>query len=626
MPGLFNALNIGYTGLNASQVGINTISQNVANAETDGYSRKRVVQSSSTPLYTAPGNVGNGVDILDIERVYDDFVFRKYTSTYSDKEQSDYMTKTLEELSTYFPEVDDVGVKADLKEFYNLWQTFADNPTDSSVKVALAEQTNTLTNHIQQLNSQVYDLQQKLNDELKVNVDEVNKLASQIAELNKEIDKAEAGGGYTASDLRDQRGVLERDIARLIGGEVSVDTLNSNITIDASVTEPSGGYNLHVNGFNIVDGGSFHPLKVDNSKSSDGFYGIYYERQDGVLVEMDQYSAGGKIGGLLELRGDKIDEKTGMPTNGIIQDTYNQLNEFSSTFIKSINNIYAKTGTQDMQSNPLELDTKQPLVNGDEGVKTGSFDIVVYDIDGNEVSRRAINIDGATTIEGPDGSNSIEAQVKANLDDNNDGNANNDIDNMIVFGINEAPNGKKSLQFSLESTYKSEGYTFAIEDNLTSDSFDSGTNFAGALGLNKFLDGNNAKDISLNYELRDDPSKISAGINDESGDNTVALDMVQHQFEKFDFTVGQETYNETAYGYFDLLSTNVGIQASKAAVYNDTITAQFNATELEYQSVSKVNIDEEMTNLIKVQTAYSASAKVITTIDQMLNTLLGIKQ
>ena len=102
--------------------------------------------------------------------------------------------------------------------------------------------------------------------------------------------------------------------------------------------------------------------------------------------------------------------------------------------------------------------------------------------------------------------------------------------------------------------------------------------------------------------------------------------MVQHQFEKFDFQTSEQNYNDTVYGFFDTLSTNVGIQATKTSNYNDTITAQFNAIEQEYQSVSQVNIDEEMTNLIRYQTAYGASAKVITTVDQMLNTLLGIKQ
>ena len=77
---------------------------------------------------------------------------------------------------------------------------------------------------------------------------------------------------------------------------------------------------------------------------------------------------------------------------------------------------------------------------------------------------------------------------------------------------------------------------------------------------------------------------------------------------------------------FDVLATDVGIKTNAAVLANETITAQFKAVELEYSTVSKVSIDEEMTNLIKYQTSYGAASKIITTIDQMMQTLLGIKQ
>ncbi|SFV51479.1 Flagellar hook-associated protein FlgK [hydrothermal vent metagenome] len=624
---LFDSLGVGYSGLNTSQVGINVTGQNVSNSETDGYSRKRVIQSAATPIKSGAGNIGNGVEVENIERVFDNFVFRRYSETYADKEESDFTKQTLDELSTYFPEVDNVGIKADLKEYYDLWQRFGDNPNDNSVKIALAQQTQTLTDHIQALNSQVYDMQQRLNSELKVNIDEVNRLASQIADINKKIDSSEAGGGYTANDLRDKRSVLERDLSRLIGAEVSVESLSSDIQVDPSTNKATGGYNLHINGFNIVDGATFHPLKLDNSKSQDGFYEIGYERQDGKLVTFDRQIQGGKVGAILSLRGREIDDQSGMPTDGTIQQTYSKINAFARGLITSTNNIYAKSSTTSMTSNAIEYNPQEPLINSDSNINTGSFDVIVYDEDGNEVARREININEATTLttrSNADG-NSIEEQFGANLDDNDDGNATNDIDDMIDFFAPDDNSGNK-LQLHLKAEYKDKGYSFAIEDNLKDDSFSSGTNFAGALGLRRFFDGEDAKDISLNFELKDDPTAISAGASDSEGDNSVALSMVQHQFEKYNFRVNQESYEDSVYGFFDTIATNVGTMANKASTYNDSITAQFNAIKQEYDSVSKVNIDEEMTNLIRYQTAYSASAKVITTVDQMLNTLLGIKQ
>ena len=106
----------------------------------------------------------------------------------------------------------------------------------------------------------------------------------------------------------------------------------------------------------------------------------------------------------------------------------------------------------------------------------------------------------------------------------------------------------------------------------------------------------------------------------------VALSMVQQQFEEYSFYSGSTTFDTTVYGMFDVIATSVGIETNEAILNNQTITAQYNAVELEYASVSKVSLDEEMTNLIKYQTAYGAASKIITTIDQMMQTLLGIKQ
>ena len=120
MASIFNTLNIGYSGLTSAQAGVSTTSHNIANAESEGYTRQRVVLAASTPVMGMSGLVGNGVEIMDIQRVFDNFVFDRYTELSADKEFSDFTKATLEELSTYFPEIDEVGIKTDLKEYYKL--------------------------------------------------------------------------------------------------------------------------------------------------------------------------------------------------------------------------------------------------------------------------------------------------------------------------------------------------------------------------------------------------------------------------------------------------------------------------------------------------------------------------
>ncbi|WP_434580104.1 flagellar hook-associated protein FlgK [Sulfurimonas sp. NW15] len=626
MASIFNTLSIGYSGLSAAQVGINTTGNNIANAENEGYTRQRVITSAANPLITSAGNVGNGVEIQDIKRVFDNFVFDRYSSVSADKEYSDFERQTLEELSTYFPEIDGVGIKADLAEYYNMWQTFADNPNNDSIKVALAKQTETLTQHITQTQNQVLNLQMQVNDQLDVNITEVNSLAQQLADLNKSIDVAEAGGGYTANDLRDKRNVIERSLSRLIGAEVNQGQLESNIQIDSNSNTRTGSYTLSVNGFNLVDGSTYHPLTIEKGNNPYGFYELSYERQDGTLIPMEEEITNGKIGAIFNLRGRAVDTTSGMPTDGVLQNVVSDLDAFAKGLIESTNNLYAKSARSRMESNNININPATPLVTSPLNINPGSFDVVVYDIDGNEVAKRTINIDAATSMSGISGSNSIEGQIIANKDDNSDANANNDVDDYMIFNYAPNANGDIKLELSMNTAANSQGYTFAVVDNLPDNTFASGTNFAGAIGLGSFFEGTNARDIRLNTQYRNNPTQLHAGYSSNAGDNRVALDMVQQQFESYKFQVGNEQYDTTTYGMFDITSTYVGISTNSAITRNETVSTQFNATEMEYNSITKVSIDEEMTNLIKYQTSYGAAAKVITTVDQMMQTLLGIKQ
>ncbi len=626
MASIFNTLSIGYSGLSTAQVGINTTGHNIANAENEGYTRQRVVTAAANPLITSAGNVGNGATVQDIKRVFDNFVFDRYNKISSDKEYSDFERQTLEELSTYFPEVDGVGIKADLAEYYNMWQTFADNPDNDSIKVALAKQTETLTKHITQTQNQVLNLQMQVNDQLGSNINEVNSLAQQLADLNKSIDIAESGGGYSANDLRDKRNVIEKSLSRLIGAEVKQGQLESNIQIDSNSNTRTGSYTLSVNGFNLVDGSTFHPLHIEKDNNPYGFYELSYERQDGTLIPMEEKINGGKIGAIFNLRGGAIDTTSGMPKDGVLQNVVADLDAFANGLIESTNNLYAKGARSKMESNNINLNPASSLVSSSLNVNSGSFDMIVYDIDGNEVAKRTIDINAATSMSGVSGSNSIEGQIIANKDDNSDANANNDIDDYIDFNYTPSATGDTKLELSMDAFAESQGYTFAIVDNLPDGKFASGTNFAGAIGLGSFFEGTNARDIKLNSQYSNNPTGLHSGYSSNAGDNRVALNMVQQQFESYEFTVGNEKYDATTYGMFDITSTFVGISTNSAITRNETVSTQFNATEMEYNSITKVSIDEEMTNLIKYQTSYGAAAKVITTVDQMMQTLLGIKQ
>jgi flagellar hook-associated protein 1 FlgK len=615
MASIFNALHIGYSGLNAAQIGIDTTGHNIANAETEGYSRQRVVTAAAKPLSLDPGQRGGGTQITEIVRIFDEFVFGRYTNVAQSKENSDTLKKNLEELSTYFPEINNVGIKNDLKNYFDMWQSLANNPSNTALKVALAQQTQTMAQHIQETRTQVAGLQSSLNDQIKVNVDEVNRIAKEISKINIEINKAEAGGANNANDLRDQRNQLEMTLTKLVNAKVLTGQIETNNVIDSNIAIKQGSYTIQVGGFNIVDGGSFHPIGMDSASNPNGYNDLYYERQDGVKIPYADRITGGKIGALLELRGSTIGTN-GEFEDGFLQETINNLDSFAKGLIEATNNVYAQSATTSMVSNPLSFSNNQSLLSTDENFKSGTFDIVVYDIDGKEVGRRSINVDEGTLIDdSPQTLNSITGQINTSRDDNQDSNALNDIDDMLLATFNT---NQKVFQVDLKASLLAQGYSFAIEDK--------GTNFAGVTGINRFLDGSDAKSISLNRELKEDTSKIKGFKSPANGDNQTALDMVELQFARVTFGTGFNKSSDTVYGYFDTLVTKVGTKTNSVISANQSLTAQYNAIKQEYDSVSKVSIDEEMANLIRYQTSYGAAAKVITTIDQMMTTLLGIKQ
>lgn len=612
MGSIFNALHIGYSGLNAAQIGIDTTGHNIANAETEGYTRQRVVTAAATPINIDPGQRGNGTQITEIARIFDQFVFERYTTASQTKDYSDAMKKNLEELSSYFPEIDKVGIKNDLQNYFNSWQSLANNPSNSSLKVDLAQQAQNLSQHMNETRMQITGLQSSLNDQLAVNINEVNRIAEQIAGLNKSINVAESGGLNNANDLRDQRNGLELTMSKLVGSKVAIGQIQSNTGVNSSIAEGSGSYTILIGGINIVDGSNFHPIGIESAGNKNGYNDLYYERQDGVKIPFAQNISGGKVGALLELRGSKIGIN-GEFEDGFLQETINNMDTFAKGLIESTNNLYAQSSTSGMHSNSLVFSEGEALLGSGENFQAGTFDVVAYDIDGNEVARRKISIDASTIIGDTLTANSIIGKMSVSNDDNSDNNALNDINNILTTSFSSS----YVLDITINQSFADQGYTFAIEDK--------GTNFAGATGLSRFFDGNSAKTIALNSDLQNDSSQIRAFKSPAKGDNQTSLDMVELQFSAVSFNNGTVTSNETLYSYFDSLVSKVGTRTNSAILNNNSITAQFNAVKQEYDSVGKVNIDEEMANLIRYQTSYGAAAKVITTIDQMMTTLLGIK-
>ncbi len=625
MGGILSSLNTAYTGLKTHQVMVDVTGHNISNANNEHYTRQRVVVSANTPLNTANYSWGQGVEITTIERIHDEFVFARYRKAAQEKEFSSYEEDVLSEVSKYFPEIDGVGIYTDIQNYFDSWKNFANNPGDPAQKLVLGQYTETLATNIKDTRDRLSNLQDKLHEEIDLTVTEVNRLTKQIANLNQQIKEYESNvKNVKANDLRDQRDEAELALAKLVDITVSKGGLHANSTLETKIADFDDQHIIMVGGFAIVDNTGYHPMVQDNSKSPSGHYSVFFESQDYKRVNMTNNIKGGKLGALYDLALSREQQKGEdcIGYIGKIQQFIDDLDVFAAGLIESTNNIFASSSRHSMTSDHLSLNEGVELTATGYHFNTGSFDYVMYNNQGEELGRRTINITSSTTMK------NIVEQMNKNTDDNGDNNGINDIDDeyTVVLGLvnqinsaNYNPSKPEQVVFQINPKNPGKSLSISIQDN--------GTNFAGAIGLNRYFDGHDATDISLAQKYKDDPTLLTSYMEPVEGNFVVANAMQQLQYDEVTFFGKDGTKPmSTIPAFFKMAVTRVAAEAELAVKVNDTKTAVYSSVKNEYSSISQVNIDEELTNLIKYQTGYSANAKAITTIDQMINTLLGIKQ
>lgn len=221
MSNSFSGLYIAVSGLRAQQVGIDVTTHNVANANTPGFSRQRV-QLETTPPLNVPGlvggaglgQIGTGVEAEAIQRLRDLFADLQYRGEAGTLAQAKTALETLEQVESVFDEPSESGIAAQLAAFFDAWQDLADDPSDPGARAVVVQQAAALAARFNRAAQQLGALRQHLNDRVALGVDEVNRLAAQVAELNEQIVWVE-NGGMRANDLRDRRDLLLDRLAEL---------------------------------------------------------------------------------------------------------------------------------------------------------------------------------------------------------------------------------------------------------------------------------------------------------------------------------------------------------------------------------------------------------------------------
>lgn len=617
--GIFDSLYTGVSGLNAAQIQIQVTGHNITNVNSEYYNRQKVVQSAATPFHTIPGDIGMGVKVDTIVRIHDEFSFNRLRNSFTNLENTEYKKQVLQEIAQRFPDLKDQGLMRDMDNYFGAWNDLASHPYEAGQKTTLLNMSNVLTNRINDTYAQLDKVHSNVNEQISTAVDQINDLGKQIANLNAQIQKVESVQPQQANDLKDSRDKLELEMAKLVNVSVfKQDSSNQPYGTKGNLSDQGKDYSLTIDGMSIVNGVTFHPLKIDTNGTKNNFNSVYYELNDGTRTNLNAKITGGKLGAMLDLRGRNSDAD-GNPTDGLITDFKQNLDTFAKTLIINTNNIYASGPQDSMYSNEL-ANTKDntTLQNFDQNISDGNFEVMVYNKDGEVVAKKTININSATTFNDTTQGNSIVSDFNSDTDDNNDGNLNNDVNDFFEATFNyDEKLGTGKLSFN---PLKANGeYSISIKDN--------GTNFAGVVGMSKFFEGNGASNIKVESSLQQDSSKIVSGTSSVSGDNELANEMVnlQNMELKFYSKNGDPT-TSTLSGYYRYLTGDIASKAESVTALNATDKALHKSINAQFQSTSGVNLDEELANLIKFQSSYGAAAKIVSTIEKLLDTLLGMKQ
>lgn len=214
MAGLMGTLNVAKSGMNVSQVAIQTTSHNISNINTPGYTRQRVNQSASS-AYSRPGmnsgigagQVGTGATVNSITRIrnsFYDYQFRSESHNYGDTSVKYEYYKNMESI---FNEPSDTAISASMNQFFNAWNELSKDPNSTGAKNVVIENAKYLASNINGVQDKLGSLQDSANNQTESILKEINSMMSELKELEKNIQKIE-GSGRNANDLLDQKDAL----------------------------------------------------------------------------------------------------------------------------------------------------------------------------------------------------------------------------------------------------------------------------------------------------------------------------------------------------------------------------------------------------------------------------------
>ncbi len=629
MPSQFFGLNIAYTGLLASNAALNTTSNNIANVQTEGYSRQQVNQQAAGPLrvFQTYGCAGAGVETLAIERVRDEFYDTKYWDNNAKVGEYNMKQYYMKQIETYF---EDDGKNAGFKTVFDQFmitgiEELMKDPSSVTAKSQFVGYAGALAEYFNGLAGNIEALQKDVNQEIKLKVDEINSLAGEIATLNKQINTIELAGSK-ANELRDRRALLLDQLSEIVDVDVRevpvTDTNNPDRKTGANrcIVKIAGGQILvddsEYRGLECVAKTNYEKV---NQSDIDGLYDVYWE--DGQKFNLYNVSMGGALQGLIQIRDGNNGENfegeiiaTGMTAGGM-QDTVTI--RVDEEYLQDLNksNMSDQGGIINLGNQEFYYDSWEYSCTYDAGGNaTYTYKFVLSDnmkngsrVTNDRVGKMA-SIGSGIAYQGiPYYMNQMNEWLRTFSQKFND----------ILKSGYDAEGNPGAMMFTADMATEDEQYDFP--DNTRYDQGIAGGNVTIQVKDDSYY-RMTAKNFSVLKAMENHPgilaNRFEQGDGVEQNDLLESLKAMAYDKEKMSFR------GASASEFLQCVLSDVALNTSRANMFYNNYNNIAGTIDNQRISISGVDEDEEAVNLVKYQNGYNLASKMIQTLTEIYDKLI----
>ena len=616
MRSTFGGLNTVVLGLLAQQVSLDTVGHNISNANTDGYSRQRANLVTSRPqtIYTGcngTAQIGTGVLVESITRARNTFVDQQYWKESSTLGYSESLSENLSKIEGVFMEPSETGLQTTLDNFWKSWQSMGTNSSDTGMRTVVRERGVEVVNAIQKAEQQLRDMVADANSAVEIKTNKINELTQQIYDLNRQIVSVEVGGADHANDLRDTRDYLTDQLSKL-----------AKITVSE---EPSGAFTIQSAGVTLVSQTNRQTLETYDEV--DPTYGYVTKKVQTTGGAAKFEPASGELKALIEGRDS---EEFGVKAYLNKLNTASQflLTEFNAQHLQAYGldntngtNFFGASNTY-YTNETIDLATAQVTypgmtkVYGEDVVGANSEKPTKYN---NWLDQLQVN---PALFNETNGLDKIAAKTKpvANQDTISIQQSNKNA-GKGTFGTTSYSSAEARTYIFKITGIDSSGNALKVQYSTNGGSSWSSDITAAPAGSGVFTstDGFSTQltIAASTGNMVNDTYTFTIGQNNAAGDNAVNM---ANMLKK---TISPLLGNTTLYSYYSAAIGALGVQsqnAENATVNQTTLVGQVTNWR---ESVAGVNMDEEMSNMIRFQKGYNAAARVLTTMDEMLDKLIN---